>query len=319
MGGIPVWVIVVVVIAALIFIYWWRSERERDKRVKSIYAQAVAMMNGGKYDEAAKEFQRLQGYQDSAALAEKCRAAIPRQRYEKGVELMNKGDYSAALLYFDETGPDAASARMMIGKCQEHLNQQQYDQAVRWMEAGDYESARQAFERLKGFRDSKDKGFECARKLWEAKKAAEEAKQEADYAKGVRYFEAGDYNSAILCFRALPDGYEDKDDYILRIHAAQYEKGVECFEKGWTNKAKEFLESVPREYKDADSYMRRICAEKYGPDFCGDSPSYRHVWENLYHVVDLDSVLRQIGHGRNRCRYCGKEEDFSYDHDSEGS
>ena len=52
--------------------------------------------------------------------------------------------------------------------------------------------------------------------------------------------------------------------------------------------------------------------------FCPKSPDGEHKWEVKTSVKTIDNELRKAGHGTERCKYCGKVREFSYDYDADG-
>ena len=319
-----VWVIVAAAIVVWIVGLWLimdlSNKSKRKKRCEATYRKAVSQMDGGDYENAAFLFEALGDYKDSAQLCEKCKPLSRRMLFDRAVALMDAGKYSDAILEFSDSRLDGEPTEKMIEECRARMRERDYRRALEKMEAGEYNAARQAFESLAGYGDSRAKGLECER-------LKREAGLRRNYEDCVARLEKGELLSAARSFRMIPDGYADKAALGERLYAALYEAGVERYEKGkgdysagkqWFPGAKSFLEELPRDYRDADDYMRSICQALYGSDFCPDSPYYKHDWENLEHVVEVDKELRKIGHGRRRCKYCGIEEDFSYDYDTDG-
>lgn len=67
------------------------------------YNRAVKLMNSGKYEEACKQFEELDGYKDSNDKRHRINNEyIPNEKYNKAVELMNNGKYEEAYKQFEE-------------------------------------------------------------------------------------------------------------------------------------------------------------------------------------------------------------------------
>ena len=329
------------VVAGIVLLYLCYCGIETSQRRKKMYAQGMAEMNKGNYGGALISFEPLAKfhYRDSARLAEACRANRPKQTFNEGVGFMEQGDYSTAISFFSSTSlADDPQAQEMLERCREALHaqaeakgEQIYQQGLRQMREGRYGEAEKTFGSLMVWRSEGAKTW-CYRdsdvQLAECRRLLQQARLKDEYESGRRFLEKGDLLAAKQCFDRLPDGYSGKATFGKQLYDALYSKGVECYErgkdapyaeqKGWHFKAKNYLEALPRDYRDAGDCLRRACQTLYGLDFCGDSPSYQHVWEELEHIVDVDNELRKIGHGVRRCRCCGKVEDFSYDYDTDG-
>ena len=329
------------VVAGIVLLYIGYCNIETIQRRKKMYAQGMAEMNKGNYGGALISFEPLAKvhYRDSAQLAEECRASKPKQTFNEGLWFMKRGDYTTAISCFSSAAlADDPQAQEMLAKCREALHahaeakgEQLYQQGLRQMREGRYREAEKTFDSLLVWRSEGGESW-CFRdsdvQLAECRRLLQQAELKDDYEDGRQFLEKGDLLAAKRCFDRLPDGYRGKATFGERLYAALYATGVECLErgkeapyveqKGWHFKAKNYLEALPRDYRDADDCLRRACQELYGLDFCGDSPSYQHVWEELEHIVEVDNELRKIGHGTRRCRCCGKVENFSYDYDTDG-
>lgn len=96
-------VIVTVVIIACIAMIIVAKKVKVAKQNNNKYSKAVELMNNGEYEEACKQFQKLDGYKDSNdkidIINNEC---IPNEKYNKAVELMNSGNYDEARKQFEE-------------------------------------------------------------------------------------------------------------------------------------------------------------------------------------------------------------------------
>lgn len=323
------------IVAGIVLLYLLYCRVDDRRRVEKTYRNGLEEMRRGNYGGAQTCFEQLHGYKDSARLAEQCQALRPKQIFDEGVALMKQGEISLAITCFSSAIlADDPQAQAMLQKCndleEERRNAEReavYQQGLREMREGKYRDAEQTFgklwawtqnaggakEKVWSYRDSDEKQAECRRLL-------EEEELKWRYKNAVDCLKRGELLSANMDVNLLPDGYRGKEALAERVREALYAKGVEYFEKGRDGyqQAKNYLEELPRDYRDADEYLRKVCLGLYGLDFCAASPSYKHVWENLEHIVDVDNELRRIGHGRRRCECCGKTEDFSYDYDVDG-
>ncbi len=77
----------------------------------SHYRNAVALQQAGKYEEAIKAFEALNGYSDSATQIEACRNSIKEREYQAAKALQQAGKYEEAIAAFEalENYSDAAT------------------------------------------------------------------------------------------------------------------------------------------------------------------------------------------------------------------
>ena len=181
-----------------------------ENRSLSVYDQAVSAMQGAKTKEeladAAKLFESIASYKDSASLAEECRSKIEqireeereealRSRYNSAVNMLNAAKSKEALLrvasLFDELSAykdSAELAKQCRDKVEEmRLREEQarldrYNEALRKMSeaktVADYDAAINDFFASNGYKDSAKLIGECRMyKQIIREQAAEEAKK----------------------------------------------------------------------------------------------------------------------------------------------
>jgi outer membrane protein assembly factor BamD (BamD/ComL family) len=287
MGELPFWAVALIVLAVLLCLGWLIDLAEKSKKKKQTeqaYLAALAMMERKDFERASAAFEKLGDYKDSAALREKCGEGCRRQQYDRAVRLMEAGQYGAAYAILTACRLPGGQAEEKIRICEEHFREEKYQQAVRLMEAGETGKALDAFNALRGYRDSAERARACARTSLEKKQREEERERQA----------AEQRNAQI------------------------YEKGAACFRKGDLSAAAGYLDGLPDGYRERDDMMREIRRQQYGDEFCPDSPQWRHDWEVVRHVKTIDNELRKAGHGTKRCKCCGRVEEYEYDYDADG-
>ena len=109
------------------------------------YQNAVALQQAGKYEEAIKAFEALNGYSDSAALIEACENGIKDRKYQAAVAMRYAGIYDEAITAFSALGDYADSAEQII--------EIKYVQAKALVTKGDYAGAAAIFIGIKGYKD----------------------------------------------------------------------------------------------------------------------------------------------------------------------
>ena len=116
------------------------------------YNKALVLMNDGKYEEAIKIFDALDGYKDSVAYIEKSKAGM----YEYAETLMVTGDYKGAKEVFDIL----ADYKDSFDKAILAENEICYTKAQEFLSTGSYESAYEIFSELGEFKNCQDKAIE---------------------------------------------------------------------------------------------------------------------------------------------------------------
>jgi tetratricopeptide (TPR) repeat protein len=96
------------------------------------YNAAIALMDEGRYDEAIEAFEAMEGYRDSAAMIENCRAAKIENAYQNAIALFEAGSYAEAVVAFLTLDGYRDSASY-IAQCNRILN----DEAIKRAKVGD--------------------------------------------------------------------------------------------------------------------------------------------------------------------------------------
>lgn len=135
-------------------------------RPSSDYRAALALMDSGKYSEAAEAFEALGDYHDSAEKAENVRMELRLQdAYQDAQTLMDDGKYSEAARAFEELGDYRDSTEKAEVARKEVRLQDAYQDALSLMDDGKYFLAMQAFSTL-NYLDSADKAQEAKESYW---------------------------------------------------------------------------------------------------------------------------------------------------------
>ena len=128
-----------------------------------------------------------------------------------------------------------------------------YNEALRLMEKQEYSAAIEAFEKLNGYKDSKEKIAEC-----------EKAAVEADYNKALRLMEEKKYDEAIAAFKALGD-YKDSAEKIKQCETektiASYAAAVRLLDEKRYDEAYAAFTALG-DYKDSKEKAEQCLASK---------------------------------------------------------
>ena len=141
------------------------------------YNRAKALLDAGQYDEAIEAFETLDGYKDGAeqiSAAKGAKAEAERQAreaqieaekaaaYEQAEELLNSGDYDAAIAAFQALG----NYRDSVQKTQEAMEKRAEAiyrrQPVPWKNKRKLYEAATTFYQVKEYMDSWDRCFALA-------------------------------------------------------------------------------------------------------------------------------------------------------------
>ncbi|MCR4641797.1 MAG: hypothetical protein K5697_07195 [Lachnospiraceae bacterium] len=87
-------ILATVILAAGILIFVWI---QKDKPYRTVYDNAIALMNKKDYSTAIDQFIELNGYKDSLSKVDECSSLL----YEKAVNQYKKKEYNAAMTIFD--------------------------------------------------------------------------------------------------------------------------------------------------------------------------------------------------------------------------
>ena len=128
------------------------------------YNAAVNLHNAGKYEEAIRAFQALNGYKDSAELITKCKIAIRDANYDAAIDLYNAGKYYEAIKAFRALNGYKDSAEMLT-QCEESYNTTEYKTAVELYNAGKHGEALKMFWTLNGYKDSAELMKNCVKNI----------------------------------------------------------------------------------------------------------------------------------------------------------
>ncbi len=160
---------------------------------QTAYLEAQRLLDEEEYSAAAKAFDALKGFEDSANKAQEAHMQEMAQNYLAAQQLIDDGEYLAAAEAFDALDgyDDSADKAQEARQLQEMA--QDYQAAQQLMDDGEYLAAAEAFDALEGFEDSADKAQE-ARQLQEAAQ---------DYQAAQQLMDDGKYMQAMWAFSAL--------------------------------------------------------------------------------------------------------------------
>ncbi len=140
------------------------SDENSDEQT---YKSAIKLMEKGRYEDALKKFESLDGYKKSEEMIEQCRKqistevqnALSKKIYDNAIALKNEGKYDEAIAQFEKI-PDYTDAQAQISACEEAKKEQIYTQAASLTDQKKYQEARDLFVSLGEFRDSSSKAEE---------------------------------------------------------------------------------------------------------------------------------------------------------------
>ncbi len=227
-----------------------------------------------------------------------------------------------------------------------------YDYAVQLMDEGKYESAIRILKKMKDA-DGKclEKIRECIPLIYErdTKKIAQNDPSEDSYSLDYRLdnletswmgslshplydrlleqryqafqhnIEKKDYESARGWYRIIEHKIPEKNEEITR---SIYKAVKDLMQEQNYGEAMSWLSKVSADSAEQKE-IQTECREAWkrnpkNPSFCPNSPNLTHSWETVESVKTIDGNLRKAGHGKKRCKYCGKIDEFSYDYDTDG-
>ena len=149
-------------------------KRDADARKEEIYDEAMEDINthGDNPDvlaDAAKKFESIAGYRDSAERAKECAEKAKALAYQYGLDAMRgaktRADYEEAIEWFHDV-VGYKDADRLIAECKELAKKADYDTALDIMKnnrdnAANLTAAAKAFEKLGDYADARAKAIEC--------------------------------------------------------------------------------------------------------------------------------------------------------------
>ena len=97
------------------------------------YADAVSLLNSGKYEDAISIFETIDEYKDSHAQIEICKNAILKEKYDGATLLLEAGDYEKAYSILESLGE--------YGDASNKIAESKYSRAMDFYERGEYAAA----------------------------------------------------------------------------------------------------------------------------------------------------------------------------------
>ena len=170
--------------------------------LKTLYNDAVKLLEAGEYDAAIAAFTQLGSYSDSADM-------IPECTYQNAVALAENGEYLLAAQKY-ETILDYKDSR-----------EQHYQLAIRVMADGDYEAAANLFDITDSYSDSIAQASECRRQITLSNAANYES--EGNYESAYK-----EYSLANETDKMSETAYQAA---LIKLSANDYEQAIEWFEK----------------------------------------------------------------------------------------
>ena len=174
---------------------------------------AVTLAGKGRYADALKEIEDVQGYPAVDALRADCEKGVI---YQAAEALMDKGEYAAAKEKFLSVSGFSDAAEQAV-TCHNAID---YEQAVVLLEGGDYDAARAIFDRMPDFRDAAELSLQC--------------QYGVQYDQAASLLEQGIYEEALALFETLSDvSFRDAADMVtLCNNYIQYDEAKAAYQSG---------------------------------------------------------------------------------------
>lgn len=245
----------VILVTALVYLTGWHI-------IPYIrYSNACNALKAQSYDEAYAAFIDLGSFNNSSDMA-------VQTLYEKGLHLMDTGNYSEAASEFERI-PDYLDSSSKAVECR---NEVSYLQAIGMFENGEYQDAYDVFNGISTYKDSSQKEEECvfciANEYLKAKNykdayetfkkvkgsyidGLQEKINESGYAYAKELFNSKKYQEAISIYQNI-SGYKDTADKLMET---RYQYALECKSNSQWEKASDLF-NLTKGYKNSDSLFK---------------------------------------------------------------
>ena len=285
----------------------------RERANERLYALAEGKMRENtvdSYRKAAEILRSLNGWKDSAELAEDCEkrrtdlaAAEEAERQEKirkekdkaeSAKKKRKKAFAVTGIILGILVLCAVTAKVLVTYI---IPNNKYNKATKLMEEGSYAEAAELFEKLDEYKDSKI---------------------EADYCKANNYFEERDYKAAKNIFMMLGD-FKDSEEREEQSKEAEkqdkYDRAKELFEAQEYAKAQNLYLAI-RDYKDSEK-QAELCADKIAEQQYlsavdlydkGEYKKAQDIFVNMPLYEDTKTYLQKLAKelGKNSILYMGR-------------
>ena len=238
-------------------------------REEKKYEEATALLEQGKYDEAARAFQGVWSYKDAKTMISEC-------RYRKALALAESGKSFEAQWIFEDLGDYA--------DCAQRVAKLRYKDAVSLFNEGMYEDALELFSMMEDYADAAERVTECYYKI------------------GCEYMNLSDYLTAYDYFLLAGDF----KDAVAKLDEALYCRGNQLFVEGRTAEAQTYwdrVQTVPANaiphfdtLLDAREYLQEQGEQLSKDIICliGTMPEYGNQ-DELLHLVSNYIPYRASG------------------------
>lgn len=253
----------------------WK-EREEELRLEKLYSEGCEKLDAEQYDEAAKCFEELGGYKDSAdMLARTLAAKTTYAEYCTALEKMEKRDFLAAEKAFRELGAYKDS-QMLADRAQtayEEDREKRYGRACESLDSKEYQAAISLFADLKSYKDSPQM----------LEKARDESMKFKAYFAAAKAFQIGDLRKAKSLLVGIDD-YPAADALIVQI--GELEQVIRD-----RDAAKEKLATAQSELKGKRAELKRRA--KYVDE--QRAPSALDLDQTNLEIEKLELSLKSLG------------------------
>ncbi|MCL1913727.1 MAG: hypothetical protein FWG10_07615 [Eubacteriaceae bacterium] len=204
---------------------------------QSRYEKAVRLMEDGEYTKAAKQFAKIEDFEDSGLLAQRCEEEVV---YLKAKELFDSEDYSGAQeLLLSIPSHDAASIMLV-----DATNEVTYAIAISLVGEERYEEAMDVLVGILGFSDASSMYAHCT----------EEARIRREYKAALDSMASKDYKGAYSILATL-GGYEDSTTLMSECREKSYIQAGLCLENGEKAQAYDLLSWLGG-YRDSSEKLK---------------------------------------------------------------
>ena len=236
--------------AAMVFESLGNHRDSQEQAVAAKYAYGEAILAAENYLEAFYVFEALGEYQDAPKRCLAAKTAI----YDEVIAFLDAEDYHKAIEAIDR-------AKGVIDTFPDVEKSKKYAEAMILLQDGEYEKAKDGFSTLGGFRNSGD--------------MLNEASNEISYNEAKKLLKEENYEEATRIFFSLGD-FKDSDQYLQQAGGVLYDNALGKYLAGepvYLEQTLTELEKLPSEFRDVEKYKKEISSlvHKY------DGRYYRYV------------------------------------------
>lgn len=219
------------------------------------YQSAESMMRNGKYNDAIRAFQALQGYRDSREKIMECEECIRSEAYTRAKDWQNKKQWDDAASAFEKLG-DYRDSQQRAKNCREAKATEQKAEDDRRERERQQAEARAKAEAAKKRRNTKIVITMIALAIVVGVLYIKVIKPNNTYNSAMKTMNEGNYDEATQLFDSL-GAYRDAS---TQVQESQYRKGIEILAKHEYTDAIALFTAISG-YRDAESLAKQANAD----------------------------------------------------------